>query len=126
MVRGRDGEQQPGEAGRQHDRQPIWRGGKMTDPAAAPPMKIKNYLVESILVTICCCLPLGIVAIVFAAQVNGKLQAGDIAGAQEAADKAKKFCLIGLILGIVINAIVVLLQVMGVLAAGGASQMPPM
>ena len=46
---------------------------------AAPSVRIKNYLVESILVTICCCLPFGIAAIVFAAQVNGKLQAGDIA-----------------------------------------------
>jgi len=30
-------------------------------------MKMKNYLVESIVVTICCCLPFGIAAIVFAA-----------------------------------------------------------
>ena len=58
-------------------------------------MKMKNYLVESIVVTICCCLPFGIAAIVFAAQVNGKLQAGDIAGAQDAANKAKMFCWIG-------------------------------
>ncbi|MGI6459095.1 MAG: CD225/dispanin family protein [Candidatus Hydrogenedentales bacterium] len=76
-----------------------------------PPVKIKNYLVESILVTVCCCLPFGIAAIVFAAQVNGKLQAGDIAGAQDAAGKAKLFCGIGFGLGLLLNLLSVLAAV---------------
>lgn len=50
---------------------------------------VNNYLVPAILVTFCCCPPLGIVAIVFAAQVNSKLAAGDIGGAQESAKNAK-------------------------------------
>jgi len=50
---------------------------------------VPNYLVPAILVTVFCCLPFGIVAIVYAAQVNGKAQAGDIAGAQEYSNKAK-------------------------------------
>ena len=37
------------------------------------PEQIPNYLVQAILVTIFCCLPFGIVSIVYAAQVNGKL-----------------------------------------------------
>ena len=44
----------------------------------APP---PNYLVWAILTTIFCCLPFGIVSIVFAAQVNGKYAGGDYAGA---------------------------------------------
>jgi hypothetical protein len=52
-------------------------------------MKIPNYLAQSILVTLFCCMPLGIPAIVFSAQVNGKIQAGDIPGALEASRKAK-------------------------------------
>lgn len=55
----------------------------------APPQKIPNYLAQSILVTLFCCLPLGIPAIVFSAQVNGKIQAGDIQGAMESSRKAK-------------------------------------
>jgi hypothetical protein len=68
----------------------------------APPTAevIPNYLIQSIILTLCCCLPLGIVAIVFSAQVNSKLAVGDIAGAREASAKAKMFCWIGLGLGI--------------------------
>jgi hypothetical protein len=62
---------------------------------------IPNYLVQSILVTLCCCLPLGIVAIVFAAQVNSKLAVGDVSGAREASRKAKMFFLIALGVGLV-------------------------
>jgi hypothetical protein len=51
--------------------------------------KIPNHLVRSILVTFCCCIPLGIPAIVYATQVNLRLQAGDIKGALEASRKAK-------------------------------------
>lgn len=68
--------------------------------AAAPGTPIPNYLVQSILVTLCCCLPLGIVAIIFSAQVNSKLAAGDVAGAQEASANAKKWCWIAFGVGI--------------------------
>ena len=50
---------------------------------------IPNHLVRSILSTLFCCLPLGIVSIVYASQVDGKRAAGDIAGAREASGKAK-------------------------------------
>jgi hypothetical protein len=63
----------------------------------------KNYLVESILVTICCCLPLGIVSIVFASQVNSKFTSGDYEGAQKASKDAKNWMTWGLIAGIVVN-----------------------
>ncbi len=53
---------------------------------------VQNYLVPAILVTLFCCLPLGIVAIVNAAQVNSKLEAGDYEGAMLASNNAKKFC----------------------------------
>jgi hypothetical protein len=52
------------------------------------PATVPNYLTQAILVSICCCVPLGIPAIVYAAQVNAKLQAGDIAGAMDCSKKA--------------------------------------
>ncbi|MGH8018571.1 MAG: CD225/dispanin family protein [Opitutaceae bacterium] len=59
-------------------------------PANVPP-KPENYLVWAILSTVLCCLPLGIVSIIFAAQVDSKYQAGDHAGALESSRKAKTF-----------------------------------
>ena len=55
----------------------------------APPEHIPTYLVPTILVTVFCCLPFGIVSIVYAAQVNSKLDAGDVAGAMQASNNAK-------------------------------------
>jgi len=61
----------------------------------------KNYLIESILVTIFCCQPFGIVGIVYASQVNSKFDAGDYQGAQTASKEAKKWMNWGIIAGIV-------------------------
>lgn len=72
-------------------------GGYGGGPGQPPP----NNLVWAILSTLCCCLPLGVVSIVFAAQVNSKWQAGDFAGAQEASDKAKKFAIISAVVGVI-------------------------
>jgi hypothetical protein len=62
---------------------------------------IDNYLVFSILVTVFCCWPLGIVAIVYAASVNSYLGSGDIRGAREASNNAKMWCWISFWLGLV-------------------------
>ncbi len=50
---------------------------------------IPNYLVQAILVTIFCCLFTGIPAIVYAAQVNGYVQSGNIPSAIGASKNAK-------------------------------------
>lgn len=66
--------------------------------AGAPP---PNYLVWGILSTALCCLPLGIPSIVFATQVNSKWALGDVAGAQLASAKARKFAIWAAIAGII-------------------------
>ncbi|MFZ2653725.1 MAG: CD225/dispanin family protein [Victivallales bacterium] len=63
---------------------------------------IPNYLIPSILVTIFCCWPVGIPAIIFAAQVNSKLAAGDYNGAVIASGKAKLFTIIAVISGFIV------------------------
>ena len=84
---------------------------------------IPNYLVQSILVTLCCCLPLGIVAIIHAAKVNSLVERGDYAGAREASDQAKKWSMYGFVIGLALNLIVVVLQVLaGGLAGVGAAR----
>jgi hypothetical protein len=62
--------------------------------------RIPNYLDQAILVTIFCCLPFGIPAIVFAAQVNKKLAIGDYDGALKNSKKAKTWCWISCWVGL--------------------------
>jgi hypothetical protein len=80
-----------------------------------PGASVPNYLVFAILTTVLCCLPTGIPAIVYAAQVNGKLQAGDLAGAQAASKNAKMWCWISFALGLAVVAFYVLAVMLGVL-----------
>jgi len=73
----------------------------MPPPLQSSGQPVPNYLVWAIIVTVlslllCCftCIsiigvPTGIVAIVFASQVNTKLNAGDLSGAQQASKNAK-------------------------------------
>lgn len=62
----------------------------------------KNWLVESILVTLFCCLPLGIAGIINASKVEGLFLAGDIVGANKAAADAKKWTMYGLFAGLAV------------------------
>jgi hypothetical protein len=79
---------------------------------------VPNHLVWAILATLFCCLPLGIVAIIFAAQVNTKLQAGDYAGAVDSSNKAKMWSWIAFASGfVVILLYVIFAVVLGVLGA---------
>src|SRR5690349_461370 len=84
-------------------------------PSAIPLPYVPNYLVQSILVTILCCLPFGIPAIIFAAQVNGKLAVGDIEGAKASSDKAKMWCWIAAGVGVVYLFFVLGFQVLNIL-----------
>jgi hypothetical protein len=52
----------------------------VTGVVIPPGQAVPNYLVFAILATVFCCLPAGIPAIVYAAQVNSKLLVGDMQG----------------------------------------------
>lgn len=80
-------------------------------PLGLAPGTVPNYLVWAILATLCCCLPGGIVAIVYASQVNNKLALGDLAGAMESSNNAKLWCWISLGVGLVVNVLYLLLNV---------------
>jgi predicted secreted protein len=66
-------------------------------PGPAP----DNNLVWAILTTLFCCLPLGIVSIVKASQVNGLWAAGQYDNAQKASQDARKFAIWAAIVGAV-------------------------
>jgi len=93
--------------------QPQYGQPQYGQPVGAPP---PNYLVWAILSTLFCCLPLGIVSIVFAAQVNSKHAAGDVAGALEASKKAKSFAFWSAGIGVAVLVVYIIFAVL--LAAG--------
>jgi len=83
-------------------------------PTNAPP---RNYLAWAIVSTVLFCLPLGVVSIVYASQVNGKYSAGDYAGAQESSRRARTWAMWSTIIGVPGIVLAAVLVTMGVIAA---------
>jgi Interferon-induced transmembrane protein len=116
------GQQQPGWQGQQPDWQgQPWQGQQPGWPAQQPAgwpgqqpgwpghREPDNYLVWAILTTVLCCLPLGIVSIIYSTKVSGLWSQGRYAEAQAAADSAKKWAIIAAIVGAVIGVITAIL-----------------
>ena len=86
----------------------------------APP-RPDNNMVWAILSTILCCLPLGVVAIIKASNVNSLYDRGDYAGAEEAAKSAKTWAMWGAISAVIIWALYLLFIVVLGVGAGLSS-----
>lgn len=65
--------------------------------------KRRDYLVWAILTTIFCCLPFGIVAIVYAVKANSAYDFGNYCEHVKNADKAKSWMIWGVALGILLS-----------------------
>jgi hypothetical protein len=80
----------------------------MTGDAADPVQievhrkKSRTYLIEAILVTLCCCQVAGIVAIVYAALANGQAKAGNLSQAERYGTIARRWSIAGFAVGAVI------------------------
>lgn len=61
-----------------------------------------DYLIWAILVTVLCCQVLGIVALVYSAQVKKKWASGDLIGAQEASRMARIWTLLAAVIGVIL------------------------
>lgn len=70
-----------------------------------------SNLVWAILVTVFCCLPLGIVSIVKATQVSGLWAQGRYAEAHQASDDARKWAMWGAIIGAIAIIIAIVINV---------------
>lgn len=77
---------------------PIPPQHQSTNPALQRPPK--SYLIETILTTLFCCLPLGIVSIVHATRVEKRFYRGDMEGAQGASANAKRWLIINIVVSI--------------------------
>lgn len=89
-------------------------GGGTPQPAMPKP---SSNMVLAILSTLFCCLPLGLVGIVYASKVDGLYASGDYAGAAAASKSARNWSLIGAIGAIVISVLYLLIYGGAALAA---------
>jgi uncharacterized membrane protein YvbJ len=81
---------------------------------AQPGVEVPNHLVKAILVTLFCCLPLGVVSIIYAAQVNGALQTGNIEKAWDLSRKADQWGNASLIVGLIVGVLYILISIASV------------
>ena len=99
---------QPQPAQPQQPIQPQYAGPQPANAEPCPP----TNLVWAIISTVLCCLPAGIVAIVYATQVTNKYRAGDIEGAKRASEIGAWWCIAAIILGLILQPLVSLLPSM--------------
>lgn len=80
----------------------------------------KTWLVESILVTLFCCLPFGVAGIVFSSKVESLFYAGDIEGAERASREAGKWIKIGFWVGVIALGLYILYVVVVLVILAGS------
>jgi uncharacterized membrane-anchored protein YitT (DUF2179 family) len=78
-----------------------------------PAQQPDSNLVWAILATVLCCVPFGIVSIIYASRVSGFWASGQYAQAQKASDDAKKWAIYAAIAGVIVGVIY------GIIAAAG-------
>lgn len=80
-------------------------------------MKKRDYLVWSILTTLFCCLPFGVVSIIYATKANSAYDAGNFDEHTKCADKAKMWMILGAVIGFIVSVVWIGINVAGALAA---------
>lgn len=91
------------------------QGGYQPGPVPNSPYKPDSGLVWGILTTILCCLPFGIVSIVYASKVDSLWYMGNYQGAMDSAKKAKTWAMWAAITGGAFILIYIILVVAGVI-----------
>lgn len=87
--------------------QPVQQQQQATMPQQAEPQSQQpepcppTNLVWAIISTVLCCIPTGIVAIMYALKVSNKYREGDIEGAKRASEVGAWWCIATIILGII-------------------------
>jgi t-SNARE complex subunit (syntaxin) len=66
--------------------------------------------VWAILTTLFCCLPAGIVSIVYAAQVNSKWTGGDYRGAFDSSRNARTWAIVSAVVGLIAIVLIVIVR----------------
>jgi interferon-induced transmembrane protein/uncharacterized protein DUF4339 len=98
---------------------PSQYGGPPPSYQPAPPTfgaagaDIPNYLPWAIAATLFCCMPGGIVSIVFAVKANTAKTTGDLAAARSAANQAKIWLIVSVVGGLLASVFVILASIAG-------------
>ena len=83
--------------GQPYQQQPQYAGQQPANAEPCPP----TNLAWAVISTVLCCLPAGIVAIVYALKVTNKYREGDIEGAKRASETGAWWCIASIVLGII-------------------------
>lgn len=92
-------------------------------PVARPAGQMGSWtpvsIVWPIVATLCCCVPLGIVAIIFTVKANSAGSVGNLAEAEKSAKTAKTFLVLSVILGLVATLVGMALQMLPLFFGNG-------
>ena len=83
--------------GQPYQQQPQYAGQQPANAEPCPP----TNLAWAVISTVLCCLPAGIVAIIYALKVTNKYREGDIEGAKRASETGAWWCIASIVLGII-------------------------
>jgi hypothetical protein len=97
---------------------PSWQGPGAGAGAGVAQPPVDTWLWQSIVATILCCQPLGIVAIVFSAQAGSARDAGDLVLAQRRAGQARTWTLAAVGAGVAVWVLVFVIAGLGAFATG--------
>lgn len=94
--------------------EPPFQEPPVRDPSEdIPPLKPNNWLWQSILATVFCCIFFGVVGIVYAAKVDSLYYRGMYAESERFAKKAKMWTLLAVVTGLVYITVSIILVVTG-------------
>ncbi len=88
----------------------------MVQAPASAATPVPNYMVPAIFSMLCCCLPSGVVSLIYAIQANSKAAAGFFDEARQSANTAKTWLWVSVALGVLGNGLVVLIQILALIA----------
>ncbi len=64
-----------------------------------------TYLVWAVIMTVICCLPAGVVAIIYSTQVSSKYYAGDMEGARRSSERAQIWIIVSFVVGVLVQSL---------------------
>jgi len=78
-----------------------WTPPPVNAGAPAPGNNLVFAIIATVLSVVFCCVPHGLISLIFALQVNSKAAAGDLQGAMNAAKQAKIWAIVSIIVAVV-------------------------